>query len=144
MEVKLMRSETDRMVAGVCGGLAVYLGVDAVFVRLAFLLLAFAGGIGLPLYLVLAIVLPSESSLQADGTTVGEKQMDEFGNITRDPAGAPQRQHPNGPIIAAVLLILLGVYFLLQNIGFSFLSNGLIWPLLLITAGIYLIARRRK
>lgn len=138
-----MRSETDRMIAGVCGGLAVYLGVDAVFVRLAFLLLAFAGGIGLPLYLVLAIVLPSESGRNEHETTIEEKQIDEFGNITSAPAGKTQRQHPNGPIIAAVLLILLGAYFLLQNFGFSFLSNGLILPLLLIGAGIYLIARRR-
>jgi len=143
MEVKLMRSEKDRMLAGVCGGLAVYLGVDAVFVRLAFLLLAFAGGIGLPLYLVLAIVLPSEARLHQDRPPVAEKQIDEFGNVTRKPV-EPSRQHPNGPIIAAVLLILLGAYFLLQNFGFSFLSNGLIWPLLLIGVGIYLIARRRR
>ncbi len=142
MEVKLMRSETDRMLAGVCGGLAVYLGVDTVFVRLAFLILAFAGGIGLPLYLVLALVLPTESSHRAGRTTIEEKQIDESGNITSAPAGS-SRQHPSGPIIAAVLLILIGAYLLMQNFGFSFLGNGLFWPLLLIAAGIYLIARRR-
>ncbi|MCP5191354.1 MAG: PspC domain-containing protein, partial [Pseudomonadales bacterium] len=53
MNARLMRSETDKMFAGVCGGLAVYLGVDSVFVRLAFALLIFTGGIGLPLYFLL-------------------------------------------------------------------------------------------
>jgi signal transduction histidine kinase len=45
------RSETDRAVAGVCGGLAQTLGVDATLVRLVFALLALAGGAGVLLYL---------------------------------------------------------------------------------------------
>ena len=41
-QTRLMRSETDKMVAGVCGGLADYMGVDPVLVRLAFVLLLLA------------------------------------------------------------------------------------------------------
>ena len=46
-QVRLMRSNSDKMIAGVCGGIAGYLGVDSIFVRLAFLVLFFASGIGL-------------------------------------------------------------------------------------------------
>jgi len=54
---RLTRSVTDRRIAGVCGGLAHYFGIDPVLVRVAFVVAAFMG-FGVPLYLVLWIVLP--------------------------------------------------------------------------------------
>lgn len=58
---KLYRSNTDKMIAGVCGGLANYFGVDSTLIRLVFALLVFFGvGSGLVLYVILAIVMPLE------------------------------------------------------------------------------------
>lgn len=58
---KLYRSNTDKMIAGVCGGLAKYFGVDPTLVRLIFALLVFFGvGSGLVLYIVLALIMPLE------------------------------------------------------------------------------------
>ncbi len=58
---KLYRSNTDKMIAGVCGGLAQYFGVDSTLIRLIFALLVFLGvGSGIPLYIILAIVVPLE------------------------------------------------------------------------------------
>jgi phage shock protein C len=56
-------SRDDRIVAGVCGGLAATLGVDATLVRLVFALLALAGGAGILLYLAVVpeSVVPSGS-----------------------------------------------------------------------------------
>jgi phage shock protein C len=54
---KLYRSETDRMIAGVCGGLAKFFSVDATLVRLVFLLLLFLGGSGFLLYFILWIIV---------------------------------------------------------------------------------------
>jgi len=65
MEKRLYRSQTDRMVGGVCGGLGKYFGVDPNLVRLAFAVLFAFGGGGLPLYLILWIVVPDESRLRA-------------------------------------------------------------------------------
>ena len=60
-EKKLRRSVDDRVIAGVCGGLAKHFDIDPVVVRVVFaLLLVFAGG-GLLAYLVLWIVMPEES-----------------------------------------------------------------------------------
>ena len=50
---RLYRSRKDRMLAGVCGGLSQYFGIDPVVVRLAFLLVGFGTGVGLLAYLVL-------------------------------------------------------------------------------------------
>jgi phage shock protein PspC (stress-responsive transcriptional regulator) len=59
---KLYRSNTDKMLTGVCGGLANYFGIDSTIIRLIFALLVFFGvGSGLILYIILAIVMPLES-----------------------------------------------------------------------------------
>ena len=50
---RLARSADDRLIAGVCGGIAAAFGVDANLVRLVFALLALAGGAGILLYLAL-------------------------------------------------------------------------------------------
>jgi phage shock protein C len=58
---KLYRSQTQRMVAGVCGGLAEYFNIDATVMRVLFLILAVFGGSGIVLYLVMWIFVPDAS-----------------------------------------------------------------------------------
>jgi len=55
---RLYRSNANRMIAGVCGGIAEYLNVDPTLIRLGFVLLTFVSGAGVLLYLVMAIVIP--------------------------------------------------------------------------------------
>lgn len=143
-QARLMRSETDKMFAGVCGGIGAYLGVDSVFVRLAFLLLFFASGVGLLLYVVLMIIMPSELNQVQTPSEAAHENMDQFGkNVTSGMKRA--RQHPQGPTIAAGLLIALGIYLLLNNLGWlNWLSAGLFWPLALIGLGLFLILRRSR
>jgi phage shock protein C len=57
---KLYRSRNNRELAGVAGGLAEYFGVDATIVRILFLLATVAGGPGVILYIVLALIMPQE------------------------------------------------------------------------------------
>jgi len=58
---KLYRSRTDKMVAGVCGGLAAYFNIDATIIRLIFAaLIVFGVGAPLLIYLILAVVMPLE------------------------------------------------------------------------------------
>lgn len=57
---RLYRSRTDRQLAGVCGGIADYLAVDPTIVRVLWVILSLAGGPGLLLYIVLALVVPEE------------------------------------------------------------------------------------
>ena len=55
---RLTRSRSDRKIAGVCGGLAEYSGIDATLIRVLFVILALAGGPGLLVYLALWVILP--------------------------------------------------------------------------------------
>ncbi len=58
---KLYRSRTEKMIAGICGGLGQYTGVDPTVVRLLFAILAlFTAGTGVLLYIVMMIIVPLE------------------------------------------------------------------------------------
>jgi phage shock protein C len=57
---RLYRSRTDRKIAGVCGGLAAYLGIDPVIPRLTWVVFALAAGAGLLAYLIFWLVVPME------------------------------------------------------------------------------------
>lgn len=62
MARKLYRSDTDRMIAGVCGGLGEYLNIDPTVVRLLFVLAILAGfGSGILLYIILMVIMPLKS-----------------------------------------------------------------------------------
>lgn len=57
---KLYRSQSERMFAGVCGGLGQFIGMDPTVVRVIFALLAVFGGSGLLIYLILMLIVPLE------------------------------------------------------------------------------------
>ena len=58
MEKRLCRSRQNRMLAGVCGGIAEYLGWDPTLVRVAWIILTLLGGSGILIYLILWLVMP--------------------------------------------------------------------------------------
>ncbi len=62
-EKKLVRKSNDKVLFGVAGGVANYIGIDPVIVRLVFVLLTLWQGWGLLIYIVLAIVMPVEEDV---------------------------------------------------------------------------------
>ena len=62
MEKRLYRSRTDRVLWGVCGGLAKYFDIDPTIVRVIAVLLIFADGLGILAYIIMAIIVPREGS----------------------------------------------------------------------------------
>src|SRR5512135_448194 len=114
---RLYRSSTDRMIAGVCGGLGKYFSVDPTIVRLVFLLLLILGGSGFLLYLILWIVVPDEQQLGAAPRDVMQANTQEMaqsarefgksvGQAVRSSSGdVAQSAARNGPLIFAALLI---------------------------------------
>ena len=67
---KLYRSLSDRMLAGVCGGISEYLELDSTLIRLLMLTSAFIGGIGLIIYISAILLVPNNP----DQESVQEKQ----------------------------------------------------------------------
>src|SRR5262245_52897369 len=68
MNTQLTRSADDRMLGGVCGGLARYFGIDAAIIRLVFVL-AVLSGVSPLVYLVLWIVMPSDKNVAPSSTS---------------------------------------------------------------------------
>ena len=60
MRKRLYKSEDNRILCGVCGGVGEYLGIDPTLVRLVWLLITLAAGAGLLLYIAAAIIMPRE------------------------------------------------------------------------------------
>ena len=85
---RLHRSESDRMLCGVCSGLGDYLDVDPTLVRLVWVAAILFGGCGLLLYVIAAIVIPTESRL-------GAAPFDAA--VETGPAEAPAAEAPSKP-----------------------------------------------
>jgi len=138
-ETRLTRSETDKMIAGVCGGIAAYLDIDSVFIRLAFVLLALASGIGIAIYLIMWIVMPRESIAAASDAVVMQDNIKELKETVSSGAGRLSK-----PATIGLILIMLGGYFMLAELGLMGWLSGAIWPVLLIGGGIYWLWKRKQ
>ena len=124
---RLHRSSSDRVVGGVCGGLAAYFNIDPVIVRIAAVVAAiFSGGAGVFAYIGAWIFIPEgvDAELQGEGR-----------------ARRPRVHRDRKKIIGAVLLG-LGAINLLDRIGFGFRSD-VTWPLALIGIGAAVLWSRR-
>lgn len=157
---RLERSRSDKMIAGVCGGLARYLSVDSTIVRVVFVLLAFSGP-GLLIYPLLWLVMPHEQpnrsfpSAPASGqvfVATGETQrlrLDPMTGAPNDPeeipisnvgGGAPPQRNATRSKLLGYILIGLGIYLVLRTIWPGI--GSLLIPVLLIVGGIYLLQRQ--
>jgi phage shock protein C len=120
----LRRSSDDRLLAGVCGGLGRYLGVDPVLLRIATVVLALANGLGLIAYVIAWIVIPEERSGQPA-------------------AGARPPRQEMGRLVLGGSLVVLGLVLLLDRLAPDL--QRLFWPLAVVAAGaaIMLVGLRR-
>lgn len=153
MQNRLYRSSTDVMIAGVCSGLARYLGIDPTLVRLFFVLLGLAGGgIGFLIYLLLWIVVPVEGAqrdvtLEETVRTGSQEIADRAREMGDDLRNIVNRPNPQAARVIGAGLILMGIVFLLENLHLpwlNWLDFDVIWPALLILAGIALLFRHMR
>ncbi len=153
---------SDRILGGVCSGLGGGFRIDPLWIRIAFVLLAFVQGIGIFLYLILWLVMPERlegqsasrsgfDSMTADirrlwselgGRPSGQAQAPIAASTEQDvapaqsQAGAGRRDQP---LLFGVALVVIGVIFLGNNIGLF--NWDVLWPVALIAAGIVLMLR---
>lgn len=72
---QLTRNTEDQMLSGVCSGLANYLNVDPVLVRLAFVLMTLFHGSGLLFYIILAIIMPETGEPVAKANSFDDEEI---------------------------------------------------------------------
>jgi phage shock protein PspC (stress-responsive transcriptional regulator) len=142
MNKRLARSRTDVMLGGVCAGLANFLGIDPVIVRIFFILLVVFDGAGVLIYLLLWIVMPKEDAVDAP-LNFSDRARDvgsEFGQAVSKP-------NPNAAVFIGAGLILAGIVVFLRSLGISWLNwldGRITLPFLLLLAGGFLLYRAIK
>jgi phage shock protein PspC (stress-responsive transcriptional regulator) len=131
---RLYRLRNDRVIAGVASGLGAHLEVDPVWIRLAFVVLAFVGGLGVLLYIVGCIAMPSVDSIPPGGPWPGGSWP---GGTPVGGAVPSYRGHGGGTdlrIVAGAVFLIVAVFVLAGN--FDFHDTGLIWGAALIGIGL--------
>ena len=136
---KLYRSRDDAMIGGVCGGLADYFNIDSSLVRLAAILLVFAAGLSIWVYIIAWIIVP-QKSLTGDSSL----STPEYNGPA---AGAEEGQTPDesadkSKFIIGIILIVLGFIFLLHTFNiFVWFSFFKLWPVAIIAIGLVILLK---
>jgi phage shock protein C len=146
------RSSSNKVVAGVCGGLAEKLVIDPVIIRLVFVLLAvFAGG-GILAYIILWIVLPerpwtdaytSQKSRETSSENPGENQSWQAQDIPNKENPIPDPNASKTQLIAGTILIALGGLFLIAAF-IPRINVYDLWPVALIVIGLFILRPTTK
>lgn len=133
---KLYRSREQKMLGGVCGGIAEYFDVDVTLVRLICLLAIFSG-FGLIPYIIAWIIIP-ENPYQLKGKIIDEepKTGEEQDNVVE----TEDKTNKANEVLGWVLVI-LGVLLLLNRL-LPWLSFKIIWPVLLIIIGLGILFKK--
>lgn len=125
---KLQRSNTNRMVSGVCGGIGEYFNIDPTIVRIIYIFLAFNYfSTALIIYLVCSFVIPED-----DGIIDSDDYHEQNDKIRR-----------NTPIFIGGGLIIWGAFllakFLFPWFNLKLMQLWKLWPVLLILLGLYIL-----
>ncbi|MFP4111469.1 MAG: PspC domain-containing protein [Candidatus Woesearchaeota archaeon] len=170
---KLYRSRKDKMIAGVCGGLADYFDIDSVWVRLIFVVLLFMEGFGVLIYIIAWAIVPENPNQAKTKNTFAEDaigkvksenkknkkdnnnpkkdikqaRVEKKAEKTSEPEKSTKTDHKNHSkttgLIFGIVLIFVGVFYLMKRY-IAWLDFGFVWPSLLIILGLYLLFKKHK
>ena len=150
MQQRLYRSQKDKIIGGICGGLGDYFDVDPVIFRVLFLVLTFVNGIGLLLYIILWFVVPLGRGETPSENKVAVHTHEPAGGSSKSASsnvfttvGEVLKKRSAGEIVIALIVILIGTVALLSNFfSADLLRFEIIWPMFLIFIGLYFIFKK--
>ncbi len=136
---KLSRNSMNKVIGGVCSGLAEFFGLDVALVRIAFVIAFMFASFGFWLYIILWIVLPDgqqtiENGQQIFGQSQSQSQQSE-------PVSKSESKVKS--VLAGSFVILIGLLFLINNfIPINWVWK--LWPLILVAIGVVMIITSSK
>ena len=144
---KLYRSRTNKVFAGVAGGLGEFFVIDPVIIRIIFVVLAIMGGGGVLIYILLWIFIPykeefsfnssSQQNSQASAQTPQPEVKDNDFNKPQD--NNEYNKVSRGSLFGGIILITLGILFLADKL-IPQINFDELWPIILIVIGILILA----
>lgn len=142
----LYRSEINKVIGGVAGGLGEYFNIDPTIIRIIFILMTVFGGSGVIVYIILWLIIPSKSQLSRNSQDTIRSNIEDMKSTTQTFAhnlGQPQSNQQNSKFWWAIIIVLLGFFFLMNNFGLlEPLELDKLWPLLLIVFGLVVLLRK--
>lgn len=141
----LYRSETNKMIGGVCGGLGEVFDIDPTVIRILFLIAFFFGGSGVLLYLILWLIVPTKSKIKMNASDSLKENVNELKDKANEIGRSFRYKNKNNSKqIFGIIVIFIGVMFLLGNFGFGFFNLHRLWPIFLILLGIFVIYKHNE
>ncbi len=143
MKTQFIRPKDDRIIGGVCAGLANYFNIDVMIIRLIFVILLLSGGAGVVVYIILLIIMPEEDDssyaqkIKNESRRKGSENIKE--NIKETMSGIEKSvKSGKGNLCFALIVIILGIVLLVNNL-FPSLSFYKIWPLIFVAIGVIML-----
>ena len=139
---KLSRNTMNKVIGGVCSGLADFFGLDVALVRIAFVIAFLFASFGFWLYIILWIVLPDGQRTVDNG-----QQTSDWGQQTTDigqqSESVTKPESKVKSVLAGSFVILIGLLFLINNfIPINWVWK--LWPLILVAIGVVMIITASK
>ena len=131
---KLRRSYKDTIIGGVSGGLGEYFATDPLIFRILFIVLLFTGGGGFLIYLLMWIFIPKDEPKYGERFDEPKKE-EEAAPIVDD---LEKKKPGTGSVIGGAILIIIGLFFLLDNL-WPWLDFADLWPIALVIAGLAIV-----
>ncbi|HEY6952478.1 MAG TPA: PspC domain-containing protein [Bacteroidota bacterium] len=138
MTKRLYRSIKEKMIGGVCGGIAEYFDIDPVLIRILFVVAVFAGGSGILAYIICWIIIPEQPYVVPVSPSANSTQP-----ASPQSQPVPEPGSHKGSAAAGVILIIIGGLFLADNFLPHFHFRDF-WPLILVALGIGILSRSGK
>jgi phage shock protein PspC (stress-responsive transcriptional regulator) len=143
---RLVRIRQGSTLGGVCAGLGAYLRIDPTMVRLFFILLTLAEGIGIVVYLLLWIFLPAEDSLEdvelSERIHDGAEELAESARRLGEGFRTGGFVNTQTATAIGLGLVVIGIIMLVKNLAWlSWLNAQVIFPALMVLAGGVLLYR---
>jgi len=139
VEPKRLYLSNDKVLGGVCGGIAEFFNVDPTLVRLLWVLFTLLHGIGLLLYLVALFIIPANPHKSDNSREIGTTVRDSWNRIVDRTRPNHNSESSRNRILGLVLLA-VGAVLLLLKIA-PRVSWQIVWSLLFIGLGLFLIVK---
>lgn len=139
---KFYRSRTDRIIAGVAGGIGEYFEIDPVVFRILFIILLFAGGFTFWLYIILILVVPSEIEGAVKGKKTGKEKAKKETKKAKEEA-----EQLSGKQIIALVIILMGLAILMTSLFPTYLGWfkwNVFWAIVILLIGFVILFKKQK
>lgn len=154
MNKTLYRSNRDKMISGICGGLAEYFDMDPTIIRILWVVFTFAtNGAGIVAYIVGMFIIPKKPyEFQSNG---GNERSDDMNNNHNNDYQDNNEYHDKGSYgqgepdnkssskLVGIILIMIGAFFLFREF-FVWVDFSYIWPFVIMAVGVLIIFKDRR